>query len=490
MRENWQSQIGLIFSAAGNAIGLGNLLRFPSKVALYGGGAFMVPYFLALLLVGIPLMILEWVVGKFAGQRGKGSMVGIFGELFDQNPVARVIGSLGVVIPLLIACYYIYIESWTLAYGILSLFGSLPEGTTRMEPFLEFFKSFIAPSLTAVFFLIITLLINWIILQRGVVKGIELTAKFGIPALLMMGIFLSIITLLLGGGKGFQGLLYTFTPDFSALKNPQVWLEASGQVFFTLSLGMGAIATYASYVRQNQDVLKAGLMTAGLNEFVEVVIGASIALPAAFALFGAASINELAKEGTFRIGFVSMPAVLTSLPLGELLSAIWFFLLFLAALTSSLALAQPVIALLEEELKLSHSASVNVTMIIISIGAFLSAYVPNFIDELDFWAGTFMLVLFALLEVLLFVWIFGPSKFHAELVRDAFIQIPKPVLYFFGVVSPLFLGMLLYQWGISKAPDVLSNANKGVTIARIFIVLIFALVISVAIFKRSANPRS
>ncbi|MCS7084132.1 MAG: sodium:calcium symporter [Aquificaceae bacterium] len=484
MRESWQTQIGLIFSAAGNAIGLGNLLRFPSKVALYGGGAFMIPYFIALLLVGIPLMILEWVVGRFAGARGKGSMVGICGELFNHNLLARVVGSLGVIIPLLIVCYYIYIESWTLAYGVLSLFGHLPEGGAQMGPFLEFFKSFIAPSKTAVLFLIITLLINWVILQRGVVKGIEFTAKVGIPALLIMGIFLSILTLSLGGGKGFEGLLFVFSPDISALKNPQVWLEASGQVFFTLSLGMGAIATYASYVKSNQDVLKAGFVTAGLNEFVEIVIGASIALPAAFALFGAASIPELAKEGTFRIGFVSMPAVLMSLPFGELLSAVWFLLLFLAALTSSLALAQPVIALLEEELKLSHSLSVNITMILISFGAFLSAYVPNFIDELDFWAGTFMLVFFALLEVILFVWIFGLTKFHSELTRDAFIRIPKPVLYFFGVVSPLFLIALLYQWGISKAPQVLLNLNTDIIIARVFIVLIVFSVIAIAIFKK------
>jgi len=156
--------------------------------------------------------------------------------------------------------------------------------------------------------LIITLFINWYILNRGIIKGIEFTAKVGIPALLLMGIFLSFVFLSMNNWKRLEGLYFIFKPDFSRLLDPQVWVEASGQIFFTLSLAMGAIATYASYVKKNEDVLKAGLYTAGLNEFVEVVIGASIAIPAAFAMFGAGSISQLAQEGTFRIGFVSMPA--------------------------------------------------------------------------------------------------------------------------------------------------------------------------------------
>jgi Na+-dependent transporters of the SNF family len=314
-RETWQTKIGLIFAAAGNAVGLGNLLRFPSKVALYGGGAFMVPYFVALFLLGIPLMLIEWVIGRYAGAKGHGSMTGIIGSFFNHSYGSRVLGSIGVSIPVLIVCYYIYIESWTLGFAFLSLFGQMPEPVqspdykTAMEPYISFFKdytqpSFIAknftqPSLTAVFFLVITLVINWVILQRGIVKGIELTAKYGLPLLILMGIFLGFVSLSMNEWKGVEGLLFIYTPDFSKLSDPQVWLEASGQIFFTLSLGMGAIATYASYVKRNEDVVKAGLSTAGLNEFVEVVIGASIAIPAAFAVFGALAVPELAKEGTF-----------------------------------------------------------------------------------------------------------------------------------------------------------------------------------------------
>jgi NSS family neurotransmitter:Na+ symporter len=145
-RETWQTKIGLIFAAAGNAVGLGNLLRFPSKVALYGGGAFMVPYFVALFLLGIPLMLIEWVIGRYAGAKGHGSMTGIIGSFFNHSYGSRVLGSIGVSIPVLIVCYYIYIESWTLGFAFLSLFGQMPQPVqspdykTAMEPYLSFFK--------------------------------------------------------------------------------------------------------------------------------------------------------------------------------------------------------------------------------------------------------------------------------------------------------------------------------------------------------------
>jgi SNF family Na+-dependent transporter len=337
-RETWATKIGLILAAAGNAIGLGNILRFPSKVALYGGGAFMVPYFISLFLLGLPLMILEWVIGRYAGSKGHGSMIGIMGVFFNQSSLPRIVGSLGVAIPFLIVCYYIYIESWTLGFAFLSLFKKLPQSIEYTDPnlalipFLKFYKEYTQPSLLAIFFLLITLVLNWYVLKRGVVKGIEFTAKIGLPLLFLMGIFLSIVSLSINNWKGIEGLYFIFKPDFSKLTDPQVWVEASGQIFFTLSLAMGAIATYASYVKKNEDVVKIGIYTALLNELAEIGIGASIAIPAAFAIFGASSIPQLAQEGTFRLSFMSMPAILAILPFGYIFSFIWFFCFLLQLL--------------------------------------------------------------------------------------------------------------------------------------------------------------
>ncbi len=486
-RERWASKIGLIFAAAGNAIGLGNILRFPSKVALYGGGAFIIPYFISLVILGIPLMILEWVIGRFAGSKGHGSMTGIMGTFFNQSTLARAIGSFGVAIPVLIVCYYIYIESWTLGFAVLSLFQKFPHPVNTsnpqlaMMPFLDFFKSYTKPCLCAILFLVITLVINAYLLYRGIVKGIELTAKIGIPLLFVMGLMLSFVSLSLNHWKGLEGLYFIFKPDFSKLSNPQVWVEAAGQIFFTLSLGMGAIATYASYVKENEDVLKIGLYTAGLNEFVEIVIGGSIAIPAAFAMFGASSIPELARQGTFRLGFISMPAILMSLPIGWLLAFVWFFLLFIAALTSSLALTQPLVALFEDEMKWSHKKSVTIAMIIVSLGAFFSAFIPKFLDELDFWAGTLFLLIFGFIEIFAFVWLFGVNNFYKELTKNAFVKIPKFFVYTFYSLSLIFIGLLFYFWVIVKFPQYFSHMSWNLIVARIFIVscILFLVFISI-----------
>ncbi len=489
-REAWASKVGLIFAAAGNAVGLGNLLRFPSKAALYGGGAFMVPYFISLLLLGLPVMLLEWVIGRYAGKRGHGSMTGIIGLFFNHASWARVLGSIGVAIPVLIVMYYLWIESWTLGFAIYSLIGAIPEPVisedpkVAMEPYVNFFKAYTAPSFWAGVFFWLTLAINWVILQRGVVRGIEITAKIGMPALIILGILLGILSLTAKGGAGFEGLKFIYNLNFSGIKDPMTWIEASGQIFFTLSLGMGAIATYASYVKPKEDVVKAGLYTASVNEFIEVIIGASIAIPAAFAMFGALAIPELAKEGTFRLGFMTMPAILMSLPLGQFISFLWFSLLFIAALTSSLALIQPLVALFEDEMKWSHTKAVTVSMLFVVLGAHLCAFVPNFLDELDFWAGAVFLLLFALIEIIVFIWVFGIDNFYRELTTDTALKLPKAFVYLTAIVSPLFILCIGYFWFSEKILEVLREPDPNKWLARGFIVLFLIFLGIIAVISR------
>ncbi|MDM7202633.1 MAG: sodium-dependent transporter [Thermodesulfobacteriaceae bacterium] len=489
-RETWASKIGLVLAAAGNAVGLGNLLRFPSKAALYGGGAFMVPYFISLILLGIPLMIIEWVIGRYAGKKAHGSMIGIIGIFFNQAYFARILGSLGVAIPVLIVMYYIWIESWVLGYALLSLFGNLPspiltsDFKEAMNPFISFFKDYTKPSNIALVIFWITLGINWVILQKGVAKGIEITAKIGMPSLILMGIFLMFICLSINNGAGVEGLRFIYNLNLSGIKDPMVWIEAAGQIFFTLSLGMGAIATYASYVKPKEDVVKAGLYTAGINEFVEIIIGAGIAIPAAFAMFGALAVPELAKEGTFRLGFMTMPAILLSLPWGNLLSFLWFFLLFIAALTSSLALIQPLVAFFEDEMKWSHSRAVSISMLMVITGAHLCVFIPNFLDELDFWAGAFFLLFFALIEIIVFLWIFGLNNFYKELISDTAIKLPKFFVYISAFISPLFIFFIGYFWFSEKLIEVLREEDINKWMARAFILVFLATLSILAVISR------
>ncbi|MGC8796341.1 sodium-dependent transporter [Thermodesulfovibrio sp.] len=494
-RVSWSSKLGLILAAAGNAVGLGNILRFPSKAALYGGGAFMVPYFVALFLMGFPVMIIEWVIGRYAGRHGHGSMTGILGLFFNHASWARVLGSIGVAIPLLICMYYIYIESWTLGFAFLSLFGKMPtpvinsDAHEAVKPYVNFFKEYTKPSIMAYFFLVLTLLINWFILQKGIRRGIEITAKIGMPAIIVFGVFLGIICISANNWKGFEGLKFIYNLNFSGITNPVVWVEAAGQIFFTLSLGMGAIAVYASYVNPKEDVIKAGILTALINEFVEVVIGASIAIPAAFAMFSSVVIPELAQEGTFRLGFMTMPAVFMSFPLGWLISFIWFMLLFLAALTSSLALIQPLIALFEDEMKWGHTKSVSISMIFVIIGAHFSAFIPNFIDELDFWAGCFMLLLFGLLEIIIFIWIFGMNNFYKELTQNTKIILPKAFFYVVAVVSPFFIFSILYFWVLKNFKNIVFTEEPTKIVARLFILLFLVFLSIIAVKSRKIIMR-
>ncbi|WP_460180239.1 sodium-dependent transporter [Thermodesulfovibrio sp. TK110] len=494
-RVSWGSRLGLILAAAGNAVGLGNILRFPSKAALYGGGAFMVPYFIALLLMGFPLMIIEWIIGRYAGRYGHGSMTGILGLFFNHASWARVLGSIGVAIPLLICMYYIYIESWTLGFAFLSLFGQMPipvissDAHEAVKPYVGFFKEYTKPSTMAYFFLVLTIAINWFILQKGVRKGIEITAKLGMPAIIVFGVFLGLICISANDWKGVEGLKFIYNLNFSGIKDPTVWIEASGQIFFTLSLGMGAIAVYASYAKAKEDVVKAGIWTASINEFVEVVIGASIAIPAAFAMFSAVAIPELAKEGTFRLGFMTMPAVFMSFPYGWLISFIWFLLLFLAALTSSLALIQPLIALFEDEMKWQHTKAVTVSMILVTVGAHFSAFMPDFIDELDFWAGCFMLLFFGLVEIVVFIWIFGINNFYKELTQNTTLRLPKLFVYIVGVVSPIFIFAILYFWVIKDFNNIFFTEKTSKLVARLFIILFLLFLAVIAVKSRKIVMR-
>ncbi len=488
-RQHWGSRIGVVLATAGNAVGLGNLLRFPSKVALYGGGAFMIPYLISLVLLGLPLMWVEWMAGRFGGSKGHGSTVGIIGMLFKSyraRVIGRLLGVVGVAAPILIIMYYIYIESWTLGFSLSALFGWLPEPVRTadtaeaLKPFGEFLSQYTRPSLFAYSVFWITVLLNWYVLQRGIRYGIEVLAKYGMPLLLVMAVFLMVVVLLAKGSHpewtALKGLEFIWKPDFSKITDARVWVEAAGQIFFTLSLGMGAIATYASYVKEKDDIVVTGMATASTNEFVEVVLGSAIAIPAAFVFFGPASIPELAQAGTFRIGFMSMPAALNSLPLGNLYSFVWFFLLFIAAFTSSVALIQPMIAFLEDELKWSHTRAVAVSMAIVVIGAHFSIFLPKFIDELDFWAGSFMLILFGLLEVVLFVWIFGPERFHEEINRGAQIKLPKWVPYLTGTVSLAFLAAITFMWITQNVqdPKMLITGDVGQWAARLVILALVA----------------
>lgn len=485
-REIWSSKTGLILAMAGNAIGLGNFLRFPVQAAENGGGAFMVPYIISFFIIGIPIMWIEWAMGRYGGSKGHGTTPSIFSILW-KNPLAKILGVLGLWIPLVVSIYYIYIESWTLGYSLHFLLGSNPKLPyaaqvnleTYIKPFGDFLgiyigagDVFLKPSVMAIIALIATIIINLTILIRGISRGIELFAKFALPTLFILGLVLMIrvLTLKTPNGNAFDGLNFLWNPDFEALSNPHVWISAAGQIFFTLSLGFGAIVTYASYVKSNQDITLSGLTSASLNETAEVVIGGSIAIPAAVAFFGVAGAVSIAKSGAFSLGFVSLPAIFASMPLGNLLGFMWFFLLFFAGVTSSVAITQPVITFFEDEYGMTRTRSVLITYLIIIISIIMVIFVDKTIDEWDFWAGTIGVVVFGFIELVIFVWIFGSDNAWKEINKYGLIKAPRVFYYIIKYITPLFLLTVIGFWGYEQIPVILKQTAWNIWIARTYII--------------------
>ncbi len=461
-RENWSSRLGIILAVAGSAIGLGNFLRFPAKAASNGGGAFMIPYFVALLLIGLPLMWIEWTLGRYGGGFGHGTAPGIFHSINRKNRFIKYFGVIGIFGPLVIFIYYTYIESWSLAYSFFALAGKYGHiaDQLHMKTFLNGFQGlepnqYFNSLKTAYIFFLITFAANIWVIYHGIEGGIEKLCKWAMPLLFICGIVLTLRVITLGAPDPARpawniasGFGFLWNPDFSALKSAKVWLEASGQILFTLSVGIGVILTYASYLSKSDDVVLSGITAAGANEVAEVILGGSIVIPAAFVFFGPIDIKAIAQSGTFNLGFVTMPLVLQKLPLSEIFGFIWFLLLFLAGITSSISLAQPVIAFMEDEFNITKSKAVG----IFSFVAFLLCQPSIFflkngvVDELDFWGGTFFLVLFAFIEAVLFSWVFGIDKAWNEIHHGADLTIPRIYKFVIKYVTPLFLFLILTMW--------------------------------------------
>ncbi len=459
-REAWGSRIGLILAAAGNAIGIGNLLRFPAQAAQNGGGAFIIPYLVSLLLFGLPLMWVAWAVGRYGGRFGHSSLPGMF-DVIWKKPASKYLGVLGLAIPVVFCLYYTYIESWCLAYAYFSLtagYTNAPGYTVDLSVFLREYlgdatsSSYFSGVMPALGFLLIVVLLNVWILSQGIMKGIERLAKIAIPLLLIFCVALAVRVLTLGKieGTALDGLAYLWTPNFSALTNPQVWIAAAGQIFFTLGVGFGALECFASYVRSKQDIALTSLTTASTNEFVEIIFGSMIAIPAAAIFFGPGQIEAIAGSGTFSIGMVSMPEILRSTPGLPFFGTIWFLLLFFAAFTSSVAIAQPVMAFLQDEAKLSRGVSATILGLLWILGSLpvIFFYKYGVLDEFDFWAGTIGLVALAIVEVVLFSWVLGTSKGWEELHDGALIRVPRLFMFILKYITPLGLISIFLAWAL------------------------------------------
>ncbi len=509
--ERWNSRLGAILAVAGSAIGFGNFLRFPGLAAQYGGGAFMIAYFCAFLLLGIPLCWVEWSVGRRGGALGGHSCASIF-MMLARRWWWKYLGVLAVIAPLGIGMFYMYLEGWTIGYAWHSAMGDL--NLKSSAEFSDFFVNFTGAAADgAIFgggssllpFFLIALLANFYLLYKGIAKGIEWFCKWSMPVLLITALLILVRVLTLGTPDAAhpernvnQGLGYMWNPSKTmliaeaegaqprtvgmvpagcteeekaafisrtaaanpgvtlreehvslvrGLMNPELWLTAAGQIFFSLSVGFGTICTYASYVGRREDIALSSLTANAANEVVEVGIAGMMMVPAAVSFLGVAA---AAGASTFGLGFEVLPQVFAAMPGGQVFGTLFFGLLFLAAITSSISMMQPSIAFMKEFWGLSHKQSVTLIALLLTGGSLLVAWFTGdgllALSTLDFWAGTMCVYLLACVFLILFRFFWGTDKGLAELRRGALIRLPKSLAFIINWVTPLLFAGIFGTW--------------------------------------------
>jgi SNF family Na+-dependent transporter len=703
--EKWGSKIGVILAVAGSAVGLGNFLRFPGEAAKYGGGAFMIPYFITLLIVGIPLGWAEWTMGRYGGRFGFNSAPGIFSVLWRRT-FSKYFGILALLIPVVIYMFYVYVESWCLAYAYNYALAAVGGGGLDLgrnpAAYREFFvhltgndghgNVFRGENFTGVrqivWFTAITMLVNFYLIYRGLTKGIEAFCKYAMPLLIVAAIVIvgRVLTLpeqpvpdpwhqtlpnalpadrwqklhasvchpsttaetiqqelaaafqeyfaglkqpvgssapqtvlamppagFLGRPDGlivsmaeirdaetgrtyrdwikqaraklgddqkrrlqrlereqldiesksraakstkspssadvseklarltkrlgelqaertailaaagsmpsllaaitsvkssdpptepeakllqersaalevaelprsvWNGLGYMWNPNFGDLLQFEVWIAAAGQIFFSLSVGFGIILCYASYLRQNDDVVLSALTASSTNEFCEVILGGLIAIPATFLFLGTATTLDVIQSGSsFGLGFNTLPAVFASMPAGMAFGAVWFVLLFLAAITSSISMLQPAIAFLEEGFGLGRRASVAALGLMTTSGSLAVMYFSEnviVLDTMNFWVGSVAIYMLATVQVIVFAWVVGVDRGFEEAHRGADMRIPNIFRFILKYVTPIYLLAIFVAWFVQSVGDyaraMLDNPPVLLTVLYLGIVALF-----------------
>ncbi|MEN9738119.1 MAG: hypothetical protein RLZZ318_152 [Bacteroidota bacterium] len=463
-KESWGSRVGLILAMAGNAVGLGNFLRFPVQAIQNGGGAFIIPYLVCFLLMGLPLLYVEWAMGRFGGKSSNHSTPFILDSM-GKKRLWKYVGVFGIFTNIAVAAYYCYLESWTLSYVYHSVIGTF-QGMSQdavggfFGNYVDVAKNNASFPFEAIIFWIVCLFLNTWILSKGLSGGVEKTAKIGMPLLIVFGIFLAIQGITLKAGQhnaihpGTLGLNYLWTPEFSSIWNAKVWLAAAGQIFFTLSLGMGSIHCYASYIKANDDIALNSQSAGWMNEFVEVVLGSSILIPIAIGYLGIDQVVEMTKTGGLGLGFKTLPYLFQQWgpTLAMVSGVMWFGLLFFAGITSSLAMGTPWMGFFEDEFGWSRQKGAWTFGLVVMILGLPTVLFFNqgVFDEFDYWAGTVSLVVFAFIEILLFAWVFGIDKGWREITTGADIVVPTIYKFIIKYITPLILGFVFF----ASIPDI------------------------------------
>jgi len=439
-RDGFSSRFGIICAAAGSAIGLGNIWRFPYIAGESGGGAFLLVYLLFILMLGIPVMLSEFVIGR----RGQRNALGSFKKLSPGTPW-YLVGVMGIVAAFMILAFYSTIAGWTLEYIVKSVSNAFAGKTTgEIEGmFNAFHTQALRPILWQLVFMFMTV---WIIMS-GVRKGIERYAKVLMPFLVLLLIIMAIRSITLPGAM--EGLGFLFKPDFSAIDS-NVMLAALGQAFFSLSIGMGTLITYGSYIQKKNKLGNIALEVSVADTLIAMLAGVAI-FPAVFA-FG---VDPAGGPGLI---FNVLPGIFQQMPGGYFFAIIFFVLLAIAALTSSISILEVVVAYLTEELKMTRrKATIMAASAATFVGLFctlsfgaLSEYTISglaIFDLLDFTASNLLLPLGGLMIVLFVGWYMKGVDVKDELSNGGLLKVRifAILMFLLKFIAPVAIAIVLFD---------------------------------------------
>ena len=414
-RAEFSSTFGVIAAAAGSAVGLGNIWKFPYIAGVYGGAAFLFVYLGFILAIGLPVMLSEFIIGR----KSRRNAFGAFRKL-APNSLWQYIGILGVGAAFMILAFYGVVAGWSIEYVFVSITDGF--GDKSPDQLGSMFSEFIESPIKPVFFQSIFMVLTGAIVMIGIKDGIERNVKILMPILVVIIIVLNLRAITLPGAG--EGLRFLFHPDFSKLTGEGI-LSALGHAFFSLSLGMGTLITYGSYIDRKNNLIKTAVQVTTADTIIAILAGVAI-FPAVFA-FG---IEPSSGPG---LVFITLPNVFQQMPGGYIFSILFFLLLTVAALTSSISILEVVVAYFHEELKLNRKlATVFATLMIGLLGIICSLSMGifsdftflelNFFDLLDWISANLLLPLGGLFISLFIGWKFGNKRVRREIEEGGSIS--------------------------------------------------------------------
>ena len=495
-REQWTGQVGFILSAIGSAVGLGNIWRFPGVAYENGGGAFLIPYLIALLTAGIPILFLDYAIGH----RFRGAAPTAFRRLGGIR-AGRWTESLGwfqVCIAFVIALYYTAVVAWSMSYFVFSF--DLRWGDDTAKFFTADYLEVGEPGFSLEFVpaVLIPLVIVWIatiiVLALGVARGLQRVNVIFLPLLVVAFALLVVRALFLdGAGEGLNAL---FTPNWEALGNPNVWIAAYSQIFFSLSIAFGIMITYASYRKRRSNLTGPGLVVAFANSSFELLAGIGVfATLGFFAFQQGVGVDQLEGISGPTLSFITFPAIVSQMPGGPIFGALFFGSLVMAGFTSLVSVLQVVSAAFQEKFGLTRRESavrVGGVAAILSILLFSTTTGLLALDTADQWANNIGIVASAVIMTVLVIWVLrlGP-ELRAHLNAVSTFKVGRVWVLGVGVLAPVVLGYMLVQRVITLIIDGYSGLPSWYLLVfgwgAIFAMALGAVILTLMRWKRSPD---